>query len=204
MVPTQPDARTRPPVVSAAAAVLLVTALAALAATVALLVAAARFRGRYLPLARRTDATDHDINDVGDTIRATMGVLAVLLFLLAVALVLLAVGVLRHSFVARILTWVAAGLGLLCACSQVSGAASAVSDMTYTGDPERVDVASQLTTAVQDALPAWFPGLLGAAATVQLLGYILVAVLLALPPANRYFRRARPAPVPGGTPWPAP
>ncbi len=205
---TQPAEQRRPAVVTAAGALMLVVALAALAVTVGLLVAAARFRGRYLPLAANTDAVQRDIDRVGDTVRTSMGVLAILVLVLAGVLALLAVGVLRRGRSARIGTWVLVAIGLLCGCGQGVAAGSAVSDVSYTGDPARVDVASQLTTAVQDALPSWLPGLVVTAALVQVVGYILVAVLLALPPANRYFRGVTqpvpwPAPAPGGTTWPA-
>jgi hypothetical protein len=190
-------------VVTAAVAVMLLVAAAALATTVGLLVAAGTFRHRYDGLAQQTDARPDDINHVGTAVRGAMGVLAVGALLVAVVTVLLAIGVFRGGNGARIGTWALVAFGLLCACSQCVGALSALSDVSYTGDPERIDVASQLTRAVQDALPGWLGGLVGGAAAIQALGYILVAVLLGLPPANRYFRGAGQQPlVPGGAPWP--
>ena len=205
----QPVAQRRPGVVTAAAATMIVVAAAGLASVIGLLVAAAQFNDRYRPLAVATDARLADINDVGDAIRSVMGTLAIATFLAAVAFAVLAVGVLRRSNALRITTWVLIAGGLLCGCSQGISAITAGTTITYNGDPERLDVASQLTAAVQDALPGWLSALLGTVAVVQVIGYILVAILLGLPPANAYFRRtprtvAAPTPAPGGTPWPTP
>jgi hypothetical protein len=205
----QPVPQSRPGVVSAAGAALLVVALAGLASTIGVLVAAGQFHDRFASRAEPTDATQHDVDDVGSGVRSSMLVLAVITLLLALVAAGIAVAVLRRSTAGRIGAWVVCGAGLICGCLQCSAAGTITSDVAYNGDPDRIDVASQLTRAVQDALPGWLAGLLGTAAVIQLLGYILVAVLLGLPPANRWFRRpARPAPwpapVPGGAPWPAP
>src|SRR3954453_4821377 len=205
----QPVAQRRPAVVTAAAVTMIVVAAAGLASVIELLVAAADFSDRYRPLALATDAQRVDIDNLQSAIRAVMGSLAIATFAVAVAFALLAVGVLRRSNALRVTTWIFIGAGLLCGCVQGISARTATVEITYRGDPERLDVASQLTQVVQDALPTWLSALLGTVAVVQLLGYILVAILLGLPPANAYFRRtpkpvAAPAPAPGGTPWPTP
>ncbi len=202
----QPVAAARPPVVTAVVAIMLMVAAAGLAITVGLLVAAGSFRDRYDDLVQHTEARPADTRQVGQLIRGWMGALAVATVLIAVVTVLLALGIFRRSGSARITTWVLAGVGLLCGCGQGISAVGAVSDITYSGDPERIDVASQVTRAVQDALPGWLGGLVGGAAAVQILGYILVAVLLGLPPANRWFRvTGQPPPaVSGVAPWPPP
>lgn len=205
----QPVARRRPGVVTAAAVTMIVVATAGLATVIGLLLAAARFDDRYRPLAVATDARLVDINHVGDAMRSVMGTVAVATFVVAVAFAALAVGVRRGSNALRVATWVLIAAGLSCGCTQGGSAILAATTITYQGDPQRVDVAGQLTQAVQDALPGWLSALLGTVAVIQIIGYILVAILLGLPPANAYFRRtprpvAAPAPAPGGTPWPTP
>jgi hypothetical protein len=184
---------------TAAVATMLAVAAAGLAVTVGLLVAAASFEDRYLRLVRSTDADPTEARQAGELVRRAMGGAAVVSLLLAAVTVLLALGLHRRSPVARVATWAAVPFALLVSNLMVVGALASAGDFA---DAD-ADVTGQVVRAVQDALPGWLPVLLTGAAMIEQLGYILVAVLLLMPPANRFFRAAgQPSPITGVAPWP--
>jgi hypothetical protein len=85
---------------------------------------------------------------------------------IAIAFLVLTLFILRGSNVARIITWVVCGL-FLC-CTGYSGVSA---------------------LSMQDVeLPGWYTAFSTASALIQLLIYIGVIVLLALPPSNSYFK----------------
>ena len=110
--------------------------------------------------------------------------------LLAVVLAGLAFGLLRGSNGARIATWVISGVAILCdCCSSIVFLGAGGINITSNGNS---DMSSQLAQARLDAFPAWFLATGGGISLLQLLGYIAVAVLLALPAANAFSRKAAP------------
>lgn len=84
-------------------------------------------------------------------------------------------------------------LGALCACCGGIGlfALNSLNRVQVSGDPQ-AEKQVDLAKALADSIPGWQKGLGGAVAVLQLLGYLAVAILLALPPANAFFRRATP------------
>ncbi len=125
---------------------------------------------------------------------------AVVYVLLAVGLAVLASLDLRGKNPARIVTWVLAGIGVLCFCAgTIGGAASGTLGglgSTSTNGVNTADVQKQ----IMDAMPSWYQPTNIILSVVNLLALILVIILLALPASNKYFRKAPVGPVSTGDP----
>ncbi|MEH1056957.1 hypothetical protein V6U89_17360 [Micromonospora sp. CPCC 206171] len=194
--PDQAPAR-RPAAVTLAAAVLGLMALAAGAYAVAALLALGGTVDRLRSAAAGTSADPDDVDGVVTLLRVTTILSAVLTVLVGLLLVGLAAGLLAGRRGARVATWVVAGLGLLCGCC---GLAALVGQRA---GPVRTDEQStaELLGLLGDAYPSWWLPLNAALSVGQVLGYLVVAVLLALPAANGWFGRARPTPPPAPLPY---
>ena len=133
--------------------------------------------------------------------------------LFGIAYLILAIFNNRGKNPARITTWVLAGIGLCCGAVGVIGSAASSSFNFGNSDsnmPDPADVQRQLS----DALPSWFRPLTITLGVITLLALLAVIILLALPPANEFFRKPQPAwqppaypqaggyPQPGGYPAP--
>lgn len=187
--PTAPARR--PAVVTAAAALLAAMAAAGLANAVVGLLSLQGITDRFRSAADATDANRSDVEGLVATLRIGLAVGLMISLAAAVLLVALAVGILRGSAGARIGTWVVCGLGALCG---VCGLAVLVGQRLVplqTGSTN-----ADALRALTDAYPGWWLGLNGALSAGQTIGYLLVALLLAVQPANRFFRHRRPAPEP--------
>jgi hypothetical protein len=113
-------------------------------------------------------------------VAALGAVLAVILFALYIVL---ALGLRRGSQASRVGTWVVCGLGLVFGCATTFAVAA---QRSGTGDP------AALGTALSDAYPAaWIP-LNVSLAVAQMLGYLVVAMLLAVSPGG-FFGRGTPS-----------
>lgn len=187
----------RPAVVTAAAGLLLVMALAGIMnagyAVASLVGIVQRFR------TAAAGVSDSDIDLMVAAVRTGVLITAGLGTVVAVLLALLAFGVWQGSAGARIATWVVSGLGLLCGCLSL-GAVLLQRLVPVEVDP----VAADRIEALVSAYPSGWVALSGILSAAQTLGYLVVAVLLALPPAGAFFRRHRPAPRRPQTPPPAP
>ncbi|HEX6967570.1 MAG TPA: hypothetical protein VF174_01900 [Micromonosporaceae bacterium] len=104
--------------------------------------------------------------------------------LVAVLLLLLAAGVWRGRSGARSGSWVVCGLGFIGGCLSLAVL------LLQRAVPVRADPAA--VDALLAAYPTGWVGLNRALSIAQVLGYLVVAVLLALPSAHPYFRK-RPA-----------
>ncbi|MEV0721960.1 hypothetical protein AB0I37_04175 [Micromonospora purpureochromogenes] len=195
--PDQAPAR-RPAVVTLATAVLGLMALAAGAYAVAALLALGGTVDRFRSAAAGTTAGPADVDGVITLLRVTTILSAVLTVLAGLLLVGLAAGLLAGRPGARVATWVVAGLGLLCGCCGLAALAG------QRARPLRTDEQStaELLGLLGDAYPSWWLPLNAALSVGQVLGYLVVAVLLALPAANGWFGRARPTPPPPPAPLP--
>ncbi|MBQ1023214.1 hypothetical protein [Micromonospora sp. C95] len=186
--PEQAPAR-RPAVVVLAAVTLAVMALGALAFAVSGLASLGgtvdRFRASV-----GTDADPTQIDAVVALLRASAVVSAVLSVLAGLLLVGLALGLAARRPAARVATWVVAGLGMCCGCG---GLATLIVQRAAPLDLGDDRATAELLALVPDAYPSWWIPLTVALSIAQVLGYLVVAVLLALPAANAWFRR-RPAP----------
>jgi hypothetical protein len=193
-VPAPVAGSRRPVTVALAAALLALMALIGLGYAVATLAVTPGIVSRFREAAARIDPVGADgyvtVLWVGAAIAAVIGVILFALY------AVLALGLRRGSPGARVGTWVVCGLGLLAGC----GSALAVSMQGGSDDG--------LLVALGGSYPAGWVGVNMALSVTQMLGYLLVAVLLAASPRG-FFRRpgespAAPAPVqqyPGG-PYP--
>lgn len=187
----------RPAVVTLAAAVMVVMGIVGLVNALAGLATMQGIVERFRIAAQRTDASPSDIDAISAFGWMTVIVAAVVGVVLAVLLTVLAVGNLRGSNGARIATWIVCGLGLICGCCGlvVAIGQSAVPVSTAAGDR----VTQDLLRALTEEYPPWWVWLNAGLSAAQALGYLVVALLLALPAANAFFRRTpaqRQQPIP--------
>ncbi|MEH0842553.1 hypothetical protein V6U81_09210 [Micromonospora sp. CPCC 205711] len=187
--PDQVPAR-RPAAVTLAAAVLALMALAAAVYAVVSLLALGGTVDRFRAAAAGTTASADDVDGVVLLLRVLTIVSAVLTILVGLLLVGLAAGLLARRAGARVATWVVCGLGLLLGCC---GVAVLVAQRT---NPVRgqTSASGELVGLLADAYPSWWIPVNGGLSVAQALGYLVVALLLALPAANAWFRRRGPAP----------
>jgi hypothetical protein len=174
--------RTRPTIVSVAGWLLLGVGVLQLISMIVGLSQLGTIADVYENAYRGTDQED------GARVGAVGGTLvgSILGGLLGIAYIVLTFFNNRGKNPARITTWVLAGIG---ACCGVAGlASSAVGSLGMpSGDdlPDPDEVQRQLN----DALPSWYTPVLLTTSLVALLGLLAVIVLLALPPANEFFRK---------------
>ncbi|MEE3919153.1 hypothetical protein V2I01_14525 [Micromonospora sp. BRA006-A] len=117
---------------------------------------------------------------------AVLGVLAGLL------LAGLALGLLAGRSGARTATWVVAGTGLLCGCCGLAVLVGQRAAPLRLGADDRIT--AELLGLVGDAYPSWWIPVNATLSVAQILGYLVVAVLLTLPPSGAFLRR-RTAPL---------
>ncbi|MEV0808905.1 hypothetical protein [Micromonospora sp. NPDC050200] len=194
--PDQAPAR-RPAAVTSAAAVLGLMALAAGAYAVAALLALGGTVDRLRSAAAGTTAGPDDVDAVVALLRVTTILSAVVTVLVGLLLLGLAAGLLAGRRGARVATWVVAGLGLLCGCGGLAALVGQRAGPLRTGQ-----TTAELLGLLGDAYPSWWIPVNAALSVGQALGYLVVAVLLALPAANGWFGRARPTPPPPPAPVP--
>lgn len=191
----QPGAKVRPAVVSAATALLY-------GAAVLLLIQAVIGSLQVGPTRRVVDDFYADRPD--ERAAATAGFVVaiiatiVIYVLIAVALVVLGLLVGRGKQPARIITWVLAGLGVLClGCGVAAGALSS----SFGSFGSSTD-SQALSTAISNAIPEWQNTVATVLAILSLIILVTVIVLLALPASNDFFRKEQEVWVPPTT-WPS-
>lgn len=188
--PMQPmPPRRRPASVTLAALLMFLIALLALIAAIASLASMNQVVDRFRERAADTDAAQSDINNLVNVIRGASIGTAVLMLLFAVLLLVLALGNLRGSNVSRVFTWIICGLGVLCGCCGLVSVFGQSNVTSFSSGDVNQETAEQLGRALQDSYPGWWLGLSGTLSGLQALGYIAIAVLLALPAANAFFRK---------------
>ncbi|GIJ08581.1 hypothetical protein ACFFMR_26805 [Micromonospora andamanensis] len=196
--PEQAPAR-RPAVVVLAVVTLAVMALGALAYALAGLASVGGTVDRFRTAAG-AGADPGQVDAVVALLRASVVVSAVLSIVAGLLLVGLALGLAAGQPFARVATWVVAGLGVCCGCGGVATLVLQLATPLEFGDDRET---AELLALVPDAHPSWWIPLTAALSIAQVLGYLVVAVLLALPAANAWFRR-RPAPRPQASPYQPP
>jgi hypothetical protein len=145
-------------------------------------------------LASGVSATD--AKRISDSVLASFTGIGAGALVLGVILAVLMFLVLRGSNAARITTWVVLAMSLCCGIGNglLAKTLSNLGDTNIEGMDKAT--AQAVGTALKESTPSWFAvGGLGASC-VQVLGYIAVAVLLALPASNAFFRKAPPLPPP--------
>jgi hypothetical protein len=182
----------RPAAVVGAVVVLGLMAAVGLAHAVAVLASLDGIVARFRSAAVRTGADPSDIDTGVGLLRGGIILATVLAILVAVLLVLLALGNWRGGRNARVATWVVCVLGLLCGCWGLAAIiVQRVVAWPGAGDGQ---AAGNLVREVAGAYPSWWIAVSAGLSAAQALGYLVVAVLLALPAANDLFRRAPAAP----------
>ncbi|MBO0869550.1 MAG: hypothetical protein J2P15_13390 [Micromonosporaceae bacterium] len=131
------------------------------------------------------NATNVNPDTVATGITAGTYVSAVIRVIGAIGFVILALFNLRGSNVTRIITWVFAGLGVLC-CG--AGTAASNVNLTMQGNANGVDT-KEATRQISDAYPSWYNPTNTALMVVAVVALILVIILLALPAVHPFFRR---------------
>ena len=193
----------RPSVVRLAVTVLAVMALGALGYALAGLATFGGIEGRLRAVAAGTSA-DGQIDAMVTLLRASVLLSAVVSVLAGLVLAGLAFGLAAGRPGARVASWVIAGFGVLFGCC---GIVTLFIQRVTPLDLRDDQVASELVGLSGNAYPSWWIPLTATLSVAQVLGYLVVAVLLALPSANAWFRRPpAPAPTPqapGGPPQPA-
>ncbi|TDB73727.1 hypothetical protein E1165_16495 [Micromonospora sp. KC723] len=173
----------RPAVVTLAAAVLALMALGAVAYAVTALLALGGTVDRFRTATAGTGADD--VNAVVTLVRAVTIVSAMVTILVGLVLVGLAAGLLAGRRGARVSTWVVSGLGLLGGCCTVAALVGQRAAPLKVGD-------AGLLPLLGEAYPGWWLPLNAGLSVAQMLGYLVVAVLLALPVAHRWFGTRHP------------
>lgn len=189
----------RPTVVTAATAILGLLALLNLVNALLHLAAISSVLNRLRVRAVLAGVSPAVLANLENSTKAALLTSAAVSVIAAIVLLALAWGVWQGNRVARILTWIVCGLGILLACCGISGAVSlGTGNVTVQGggDPSYTRGAQALV----DSFPGWWAALSGLSSLAQVLGYIATAVLLALPAANAWFSRTRSLPPGPDTP----
>ncbi|MEU6072397.1 hypothetical protein [Micromonospora sp. NPDC047074] len=188
-----PDrAPARPPaVVTVAVAVLALMAVGALAYAAAGVAMRGGTLDRFRAAATGTSAGPDQIDQVAALVGVSIVLTSVVSLLAGLLLAGLALGLRAGRDGARTATWVISALGLLVGCC---GLALLVGQRAVPLEPNENDRATaELYGLFADAYPSWWIPLGTGLSVGQVLGYLVVALLLALPAASAWFRR-RPAP----------
>jgi hypothetical protein len=171
--------------VELAAALLMLMGVAGLGYAVATLIVVPGAVDRFRAAGAGADATDVDGYVTVVWVGAALG--AVLAVLLVALLVVLALGLRRGSQASRVGAWVVCGLGVLFGC---------VSSVTVAVQRSGEGAPGTLGVALSDSYPDPWIALNVVMTVAQMIGYLVVAVLLAAAPAG-YFRRDTPSGQPG-------
>ncbi len=203
-----PEPARRPVAVTIAAVLMLIGAALGLVNGIAALAGADSIADDFQRRAVRGGAPMSTSADVADGVRGGLMLGGALYVVLALVVVALAVFVLRGSNAARIGTWVFIVVAVCCGgCGSVfTLSVLGTNELSISVENVSEETAQILGQALHDAMPGWLGATTGGLGCLQVLGYLVVAVLLALPAANRYFRKPpMPWQSPGGQPppgWP--
>ena len=133
-----------------------------------------------------------------DTVRTAMkvgvGIGLGFSVLFAIGWLVLAILVGKGKNPARIVTWVLAGIGVCCYGASLAGTAFQ-SSMSSLGGASNAN-SQQIQQRIQDALPSWQTAYSTVSTIVELLIYVVVIILLALPASNDFFRKEQEVWVP--------
>jgi hypothetical protein len=136
-----------------------------------------------------------DGSTLGPDGATTLGVVATILavglsVLWAAGFIVLGALDARGRNVARIVTWVVAGLAVCCS-GQGLASGGAADFGAASGGGSGVDSA-EFQRAMEELVPSWFAPASNLLAVVRIVGLLAVIVLLMLPAASRFFRREPP------------
>ncbi len=187
-----PDRARRPVPVTAAVVLLALMAAVAVGYAVVSLLVLPGTVDAFRSAAADTSASSDEVGAVAVLAGAWTVVGAAVSLLAGVLLAALAVGLRAGRPGARVATWVVAGLGVLAGCCGLVALGGMRAVPVRLGEEDRVT--AELLARLDEAWPGWWIPLGAGLSVGQVLGYLVVAVLLVLPPAAAWFRRPSPAP----------
>lgn len=178
--------RRRPVTVTVAASILVAMGLGGLVPGATGLVVAAQAGEQVRAAGRALGAAPGDVSVALLILWGSAVAAAVVAVVAAVVLTGLAIGNLRAAPIARVGTWVVCALGVLCGAAAF---AVSVAQRAIVWRPPANPVRAELLGAISHAYPTWWLLLTAGLCVVQVLGYVVIALLLALPSAAVFFRR---------------
>jgi hypothetical protein len=187
---TSQGGKRRPATVTAASALLY---LCALIEVVALVLSVLAF-SRYSSVLNQQFAgtPEAQLMNTGIVIGLIIGAVIPALFAIGTAVLGLLVSKGRQP--ARIVTWVLAGISVLCYGCQLGGAAlsSSLNGVAGTTTPQAEAIQQRLA----ESIPAWQTAVATVTTVIVLLALVAVIILLALPASNDFFRKEQEVWVP--------
>lgn len=186
----------RPATVTLAGVLIMVTALCSVAYLIATLATIGPMQDAMDEVYADSTMAQADADFMTTVIVISSVLTAVVYLLVAVTLLILTVFNNQGRNGARIATWVVGGIGACCGGGQLISLA--VGDAAMTGLPEEEGMPStaQITETVNAHLPGWYDPVLIGSTVIGVLALGAALILLALPPSNEYFRRAKQPPQP--------
>lgn len=124
-------------------------------------------------------------DDIGTLMTLTFAAVAGVYIIFAVFYVVLALLVNKGKRPARVLSWILAGIGLLC-CG-VGGLIGQLGSMTTTVNGQEYE--DEMTQAIEDATPGWLTTLEWITILMFIVGSLVIIILLAVPSSNEFFRK---------------
>jgi len=188
-VPTPtPEPRQRPATVTLAAWLLYLTAAIWLASGIVAVMVTSDMTKVY----ERVLADDPNLGTEGaQGFAVVVTIISVAIaVVLGAGLITLGALIVRGKRVARIITWVLAGLGV---CCSGYGIISTVASSSIGVGGGGVD-AQEMRRAMEELLPSWYLPVSVGTSAVEIVALLVVIVLLALPASNAFFRQAQPPP----------
>jgi hypothetical protein len=186
-----PGQRRRPATVTAASALLYLVGFIELASVIVSILSI----GEVLTIIDEEFAGEPEADLISTVTTWSLGVSIASAVLFAAGAVVLGLLVGKGKNPARIVTWVLAGIGVLCYGCGLAGSAVSSSLQNMSGaasDPQAEEVQRRVT----EAIPAWQPAVSTIASVIVLLAFLAVIILLALPVSNDFFRREQEVWVP--------
>lgn len=171
---------------TAAAGLMMLLGVINLVSTVLALTVMDTAKQRFRDAAAAASTTDTTIDQTLTFITVIIVVGIIYNIIVVAALSVLALFNLRGNNATRITTWVVCGLFLVCGLCGIAGQGF---NSVVTGD----DASQALNQAAANMYPGWFNTVTIVTMVIQVLCYIGVIILLALPQSNAFFRN-EPAP----------
>ncbi|MEH0935668.1 hypothetical protein [Micromonospora psammae] len=200
--PQSTPARARPSTVTTSSYLLLLFAITQLIALIMAIAVSGKIRQAFDDAFAGTAA---NTEDVGTFAAAFVILAAAVVFVLALALVVLSIFNNRGRNGTRITTWVLGGILVCCVGGNlISGATGAAGGSTGGGGGD-APTGEEIERSLNAALPSWFGPVTTLLGVLGLLALIAALILLALPKSNEFFRKPQQAwePPPPGAGYPA-
>ncbi|MDN3238821.1 hypothetical protein [Glycomyces tritici] len=124
-------------------------------------------------------------DDVSTLMTLSFAAVAGIYIVFAVFYVVLALLVNKGKRPARILSWILAGIGLLC-CG-IGGLIGQLGSMTTTVNGQEYE--DEMTQAIEDATPGWVSAFEWITVLLFIVGSLVIIILLAVPASNEFFRK---------------